>query len=306
MLAAEISLCQAHGAEMSVKVRYRQNAVLTISGPIVYGDAKKFEDLAVMWGKRGFWIGYVRLWSPGGSVSEALQIGRQIRMMKAATGAPRLMDDGITRRCVRKTPVDMEVRDIYWNTRTKQGDSGCDCASACFLIWVAGVGRFGNVLGVHRPSFDAKYFAGLTPTEASQVYERMSGEVSDYLREMDVAQPIIDRMFAFSSSEMDYLSALDIRLMNNGSKALSELRDARCGSAPDGTYRNPDLADATKTFLECGYQLDEEAQREAWASYMQKYRRPRLVGFHPTTTVEERMTVVPQPSPVEPTKPARP
>jgi hypothetical protein len=50
-------------------------------------------------------------------------------------------------------------------------DSGSKCASACVLILAAGVARDadeGAVVAIHRPTFAAKYFAGLSADEARQ------------------------------------------------------------------------------------------------------------------------------------------
>lgn len=44
-----------------------------------------------------------------------------------------------------------------------------DCASACFLLYISAVDRnFIGKIGVHRPYFDQRYFAGLSPPDAEK------------------------------------------------------------------------------------------------------------------------------------------
>ena len=91
----------------------------------------------------------VDLDSPGGDVIEAMRIGRLIHQ--------RFMNTSVLR--------------------------GRQCASACVFMLQAGVVRIpavGSRVGLHRPKFDAAYFADLTPDQARRTYEAMVGNLRKY------------------------------------------------------------------------------------------------------------------------------
>jgi hypothetical protein len=124
----------------------RLNAVGTI-GP---GTAKAFaEEIA----KRGSYVKTVVLHSPGGSVSDALQMGRLIRQKGFNTAV----------------------------------ETGRYCASSCPLIFAGGVERYAGdkaVLGVHQV-FSIPQI-GVAATDSSETVQRVAAECQRYLRDMGV------------------------------------------------------------------------------------------------------------------------
>ena len=92
---------------------------------------------------------WVTLNSPGGDVIEALRIGRLIRQK-------------------------------FMYTRVT---SEAECASACVFVLQAGVLRVAAVgasVGVHRPKFDAMYFANLIPEQGRATYNTMVMDLRKY------------------------------------------------------------------------------------------------------------------------------
>jgi hypothetical protein len=83
--------------------------------------------------------------------------------------------------------------------------NSCHCASACFLIWAAGIERHGNSLGLRRPSTRSTNFADLPPDRASALYRTLLAEIGFYLLEMDVPRRFIDVMTDTSSSDIRWL-----------------------------------------------------------------------------------------------------
>jgi hypothetical protein len=59
----------------------------------------------------------------------------------------------------------------FYDTNRHMCEANCNCTSACFLVWAAGIGRYGDVIGVHRPSFaDQSWFASLSKDQAQVAY----------------------------------------------------------------------------------------------------------------------------------------
>lgn len=170
-------------------------AALWLSGEIVAGDAQKFSAAL---DRAGGGVKGVMLSSPGGSPQEAMKLGRLIRERGFFTQAPAadalggMLGEGPAPLC---------------------RGADCVCASACFLVWAAGVERHGNMLGIHRPAPD---FGSHRPSFAARIYREAAlmpallallGDVRGYLDEMDVPQRYIDRMTRAPDAGTYWLSA---------------------------------------------------------------------------------------------------
>jgi len=175
------------------------NANISVSGEIIRGDYRKVADLIMKQGKmpRSLSIG-----SPGGDVMEAIKIGRLVR-------------SGL-----------IEV------------NPGKQCNSACALIFFASIDHDPatdmntartKVLGIHRPYFDKRYFAGLSMEEAAKEYKRLEQEVISYLYEMKVPTSVIEQMMTVPSDRVVSLSIKDYReLAGDMPPAFEEWLKARC------------------------------------------------------------------------------
>jgi hypothetical protein len=162
---------------------------IRLVGKIEKGDAEKFKRLVEDLRQKKRTVNMLMLASIGGDAIEAMRIGTIVRKSFIPTHAPINLDVGFT--CNGYPP---ELK-----------DDDCDCASACFLIWVAGVYRVGDVLGIHRPYFFEEYFEGLSASETQKEYALMYERVRSYLKSMDVPEHIINKMFNTGSDEIAYL-----------------------------------------------------------------------------------------------------
>ena len=167
---------------------------ITIEGPIVSGDNDRFKKEVIDQLHAGHLITSVNIFSPGGDVDQAIEIGKQIRTLGAQTSAPFL--DGDERVCMRGE-LDAQLP-------TTGGT--CDCQSACFIIWSAGTGRNGTFVGVHRPRFEADYFKNLTPQRASEKYSEVEKLTRDYFREKGIPDWAVSRMYSVASTKMEFLN----------------------------------------------------------------------------------------------------
>jgi hypothetical protein len=243
---------------------------VTIIGQIESGDEEKFRRLAVATIKNGYWIGMVRIFSPGGNVEAAIGIGEQIRSMRASTIAPMLMDQpsGL-RLCITDIFSPPNMHTLQFDTRTGSGNRNCDCASACFLIWAAGVGRQGNVVGMHRPFFNPKEFAGLTAEEANRRYAVVIDHQKTYLNKMGIPPYFSDLLFAHSSQQMRYLTKQELQIFPPLEPGTDELRLARCGQRPGNN-----ASEAIRIrYYNCTQAIYEEASRAGNAEYLRRYDR---------------------------------
>lgn len=176
-------------------------ADIVVEGQIDQGDAVEFQAVVEAILGDGLRVHVVHLNSPGGSAKEALLIGEMIRLLKLDTAAP---------------------TKLIW-------DASCD--SACFLIWAAGTGRYGDDIGIHRPSYKQAEFARLTLKAAFVKYRVVADIVKRKLMEWGIPETVVGRMMAVSSLEIEELDDASIAGLRED-PAFAELVIARCGYDP--------------------------------------------------------------------------
>jgi hypothetical protein len=172
---------------------------LLASGTIFPGTAAAFAGEIA---KRGSYVKMVTLQSPGGSVWDAMEMGRLIRAKGFST----------------------EVEDKHY------------CASACPLVFAGGVTRHAaaqSAIGVHQ-AFAVEQ-AGLDPSDGMANGQRISAAAQSYLRSMGVDLGVWvhametpkDRLYYFTSAEL-----LDLRLATDVSgKPKMTRRELNSGPA---------------------------------------------------------------------------
>jgi hypothetical protein len=215
--------------------RSNASAYVAILGKIEAGDAEKFRQAVLRLIKEGQHLGSVYIYGPGGDVAEALNIGRQLRTLKAETLAPFRLTHPSFRPGINQCLFGDEANPTIfrYDTKLDVGDRRCVCMSACFLIWASGTGRFGDVIGVHRPAFsDQAWYGRLPHDRARMAYEQVIDEAKRYLNEMDIPASIVSTMLAVSSTNMHYLEKSELLQLRNDAIHLEELGIARCGRAP--------------------------------------------------------------------------
>jgi hypothetical protein len=154
----------------------RADGRLVATGTIRPGTAKV---LAAEIEKRGSYVKTVVLHSPGGSVSDAIEMGRLIRQQQFAT----------------------EV------------ESGRYCASSCPLVFASGVERRAGeraAIGVHQVTALVANDTALSVVNGMDSVQRMSAECQKYLLDMAI-DPMVwvhametppDQLFYFSGDEL--------------------------------------------------------------------------------------------------------
>jgi len=173
---------------------------IQLTGDIRFGDYDRFRAFLL----RDFDIylnsmRYILIASNGGDVVEAIKTGRLLREMYAKVVVP--------------------------------PDS--TCVSACFVLYISAVERgAGGKVGIHRPYFDQRYFAGLDPVTAEKRHRELTKVFSSYLEQSLVPRRLIDSMNATSSREILWLTRKDIDELGEYSSWYEEFLLAKCKRGP--------------------------------------------------------------------------
>ena len=152
-----------------------------VEGQIVPGDAERLAKLALSLKREDIWKLnwlHVTINSGGGSVREALKIGRFLRSHNA----------------------------FVWLWK------GDQCLSSCVFILMAGAMRDAHTVdatvGVHRPFL----FAAEQDQDFEQAYRETRSELEAYFDEMRVPRSLLDLMYSVPPGEMRILSLDEIEL----------------------------------------------------------------------------------------------
>jgi hypothetical protein len=185
-----------------------------LNGPIIPGDAAKFGKFLRL---HHPFLDEVILTSSGGSVDDAMKIGRLIRKDLIKTKAAHENNPDSPKGNGRF--YDFEKGPSWCHDGPS---SYCHCASACFLIWSAGVERYGSSLGLHRPTTTS------TDTPSNEAsHHRLLLDTAAYLKEMEVPDRFIQLMVNTVSTEIRWLSGREAKSLEQV-PSIAEWLTAAC------------------------------------------------------------------------------
>ncbi len=235
---------------------------LLIKGAIENGDSAKF--MQILKASHPF-LDRVWLWSSGGSVEEAIKVGRLIRNNLIETEAPSDMSEKPAGRgwyFINELVPGCPER----NRATPPKGAGCQCASACFLIWAAGVERYGDSLGLHRPTIASTSFASMPPDRASATYRALLADISKFLIEMEIPPRFIEFMIDVSSTDIRWLTRDEAEALEEV-PSVHEWIAATCGAMSkeekDTLIRLEVEADQLKTLSPRNRMLLDQLQKRS-------------------------------------------
>lgn len=160
------------GVEERERCWNRQGCVtdILVHGEISWGDGRRLGELLEQ-------NADVRVYldSPGGSLGEALEMGRLLREHQITA----VVDDGAL------------------------------CVSACVFVLAGASKRVLHVngrLGIHRSRLPLKLLAHLEPGEAEAFYSKLHALAADYLEEMRMPIALFDAMQDIPAEDIRYLS----------------------------------------------------------------------------------------------------
>lgn len=224
-----------------------------IKGAIEIGDSVKFAQLLQ---RNHPFLDHVLLWSPGGSVEEAMQIGRLIRKDLLYTEAPEDLrqTNPPAGQGILKVDLLTAIVGVPLLSNDVCVGVNCHCASACFLIWSAGAMRRGSALGLHRPAIQSTSFAALPPDRASVLYRQLLMNINSYLNEMEVPRRFIEVMTDTSSSDIRWLNGYEASAMRDV-PSITEWIGTACGKMSpaerSNISQNKELLRRWDTITEC-------------------------------------------------------
>jgi hypothetical protein len=275
------SVAAASAAEIKISDHPIYNIIL--EGTIVPGDYDKLRRLIDENCPSRSWImscpSDIYLASPGGSVTEAMKIGRLVRTLRLGT----------------QVPIDnADLRQSNLRALKLQDPENYLCASACFFIAVAGIERSSEllkpILGVHRPFMTDADLKTISANQAIVSATQVRTVVEAYLKEMNVPSKYADLMFSIPKGEVRWISQADFDADFAG--LIPELQDwmnARCDKRTDVDKRVQDALEAKfrngtltaderelrgalfKKFLEpqvkCELAWKDKLREDAWKAY---------------------------------------
>ena len=234
-----------HGASVTWAIANSNESftLIQISGSIVNGDLNKVKQAlseAPPRSQHGPFLGWhsmVRIDSDGGDVEEAMAIGRALRAQAA--------------------PV----------------DAG-ECVGTCVLILAAGVQRYANRVGIHRPY---RIDPIASRRSGKWQYAPMSKQVGDYLHEMGMPKRLYEEMMRVPFESLRWLTAAELKEFGlvGMDSTYSDANDVR-QAARYGVSKAEYLSRQARALRDCG-QFPErpfEAEMKAWKGCYE----PRIRG----------------------------
>ena len=185
---------------------------LSAEGRIEPGSAAAFAEAINRLGPRRLPI---LIHSPGGSVTDAMAMGKLVRARGLAVAVARTL----LRNCSETAP---RCPDGPGTAIT----SGAICASACALVLAGGVERLVGpvpLVGVHQITTVVKETEGLAHlTSTRRFYEQgwVDAAVMDYLTAMGVGDPVMALMRRTPAASVHWLSLADLKASRLATLAL--------------------------------------------------------------------------------------
>lgn len=150
-----------------------------LEGPIAAGDVAKLLQFYKIRGPAASATIYLR--SQGGDVEEAIKLGIIVRRLGLKTNAATWDTNQLP-----TSPVALNNKDDMI------------CASACFLVYAAGIERSGNYLALHRPYIVRDFTKPVSEEEFEARDKAEAAKVRNYLQDMQIGRYWIDLMMSTS------------------------------------------------------------------------------------------------------------
>lgn len=197
--------------------------LVVLEGRIERGDLAKVQELARQASPTAMYLA-----SRGGDLAEAMRIGFFVRGRAWETRTAEAESVPAEMRASRASALG--VRDPVRNNV---------CASACFMIFVAGIYREGHALGIHTPQISAADLERLSADQAASKSSDVKTAVGIYLFRMGVPARYLGAMFDVPHDKIRWLTeeeiaadlhgfAPDVRPWVAGQCGLQEVESATC------------------------------------------------------------------------------
>lgn len=194
-------------ADISVQKRN-----IVIQGEIQKGDFEAFVNAALVAGSN---TSTVFIASKGGDASESIRIGKLIRALHFTT-------------TVRSTHQKLAEFECSSNGVTSEN---CTCTSSCLLLYLSGIFRNGEYIGVHRVFVNHDNLKSLTLGSAKKHSSIIKEMVDDYITEMGAPDSLSNLINNVPSDNIEFLKEDYISKYLNGlSIGYQEWIYSKCGN----------------------------------------------------------------------------
>ena len=269
----------------AAEIKISDYHVIILEGTIVPGDYDKLRKLIEESCPSKSWSrtcpSNIYLASAGGSLTEAMKMGRLIRALRLATQVPVDVPDDLRQRIVRPLKLQDPINNYL-------------CASACFFISIAGIDRYSSlgksILGIHRPYMSNTDLKTLSAKQAMASAAQVRTVIDAYLKEMGVPSKYADLMFSIPKDQVQWINEADFEADFAG--VIPELKDwidSQCDKRTDVEKRLDDVFDAKimrgeqltpeeqsirlmllqkrKAQVECETMVEDKLREDAWKAY---------------------------------------
>lgn len=215
--------CIASPAGAASVTLHPNGNLVVLEGRIERGDFAKVQELAKQASPTAMYLA-----SPGGDLAEAMRIGFFVRGRAWETRTAEAESMPAEMRTSMASALG--VRDPARNNV---------CASACFMIFVAGIHRDGHALGIHMPQISPADLERLGADQAASKSSDIKAAVGLYLFRMGVPAKYLGAMFDVPHDKMRWLTddeiaadlqgfAPDVRPWVAGQCGAEEVQSAAC------------------------------------------------------------------------------
>lgn len=276
---AAMVLVASHGTAADIRLSGEAPRQIVVEGQLVQGDYEKFVD-AVLEGGASY--RRVFLASKGGDAREAMKIGRLVRSLRYDTALGGVSPIG---------PKGGIICPYY----IKQ--ENCICLSACPLIYLAGVDRSGEALGVHRIYISHEQLKQLSFDEAKRASDLVTARITQYLDEMGTPNSLKEKITGTASDRIEILDRDYVQQKLSGyAPGYEEWFLARCGSTRQmyKTLRESKDREAKKVheqyrrIIECGNsELEKESRKRFHPSMIDALKAVDRKFVSPASTLSK-------------------
>jgi hypothetical protein len=256
LAATWLAFLVAPAGSADIKISDNPLYDVILEGTIVPGDYDKLRKLIDEWCPARSYNSRcpseIYLASPGGSLTEAMKIGRLVRALRWGTKIPS------------KESPDLR-QNIVAALKLKAPQSNYMCASACFFISIGGIERLSTLdeglLGIHRPYMSDADLKTLSANQAMASTTQVRTITEAYLKEMGVPSKYADLMFSIPKDQVRWISEADFQADFAG--LIPELKDWMNPQCDQHTDVEKRLADVFAAKSRRGEPLtpEEEAMR---------------------------------------------
>lgn len=233
--------------------------VLLLEGDIVAGDYEKLRNFLADRPTFDKITGGVFVASRGGNLAEAMRIGHLIRTLRLSTSAPN--GPPVVGRKFGEALIGPET--------LRHPRENYVCASACFLVFVAGIYRnlnWAGRLGIHKPFQRQIDLKKLDNLDQAEIDKRIHRAIEIYLRNMNVRIKYVDIMFSVPSTTIRWITQAELESDLQGFiPDLKDEIDAKCAGDRPVTGQGTTSADFAKCQVRVRAELRADQPAQAWA-----------------------------------------